>query len=58
VVNRKDRGTHTELPSREDKWEFKEHAVVGFTAHEQGNIEKKAKVITGHARIRGWQFKP
>lgn len=35
---------------------FPEHASIDYSTFAKGEIEKKAKVLKGHAQARGWLF--
>lgn len=48
--------TAEQLPVNPDGVPFPEHVSIDFTAFGKSDIEKKAKVLTRQAQVRGWLF--
>lgn len=48
--------TVQQLPTRADPSQFREHALIDFTAYGSRDIERKAKCLRYHAEQRGWQY--
>jgi hypothetical protein len=46
------------LPATPDSDTFPEHVLIDYTAHNQGQIEKKSKRLRSVADRRGWQYLP
>jgi len=45
-----------DLPVLADALPYPEHCTIDFTAYPKNVIEQKAKVLRGHAQMRGWLF--
>ena len=41
-----------------DGQHFPEHVSIDYSAFTKNEIEKKAKVLKGHAEVRGWLYQP
>lgn len=44
-----------DLPVQPEPTPFPEHILIDFSAHENGPISKKSKILRGLAESRGWQ---
>lgn len=47
-----------ELPVVPDPTDFREHALIDFSAFSRRQIETKAKILRANANLRGWQYRP
>ena len=45
-----------QLPTRPDPAPFPEHALIDFSNLAKREIERKAKLLKGHAELRGWLY--
>lgn len=48
--------TSEQLPITPDGVPFPAHVSIDFSAFSKKDVEKKAKVLTRHAQMRGWLF--